>query len=326
MRFKTGLMRAVEVTKFGGPEVMALRDLPDPVAGPGQVVIDVAAVDVLFLDPRLRAGWGKEWFQLEPPYVPGNGVAGVVRSVGSDVDDAWIGRRVLAHTGTNGGMTPIGAYAERARAELSDVEPVPDQLGLPEALTLLHDGPTAVLALSSANVRPGERVLVNAASGSLGTLLVPMLKAAGAVVIGAARGARKLDFIREWGADQAVDYSVPDWTDQVGEVDVVFDGTGGDIGSAAYTLLRPGGRFLAYGSSAGEFPKTEPAREGVTVVGILEMGKGVDKRAALTEMLAKAAAGEITPLVGQTFPLDQVWAAHEAIEARQTVGKTLLLP
>jgi NADPH2:quinone reductase len=319
-------MRAVEVTSFGGPEVMTLRDLPDPVAGPGQVVIDVAAVDVLFLDPRLRAGWGKEWFQLEPPYVPGNGVAGVVRSVGSDVDDAWIGRRVLAHTGANGGMTPTGAYAEQAAADVSDVEPVPDQLGLPEALTLLHDGPTVVLALSSANVQPGERVLVNAASGSLGTLLVPMLKAAGAVVIGAARGARKLDFIREWGADQAVDYSMPDWTDQVGEVDVVFDGTGGDIGSAAYTLLRPGGRFLAYGSSAGEFPKTEPAREGVTVVGILEMGKGVDKRGALTEMLAKAAAGEITPLVGQTFPLDQVWAAHEAIETRQTVGKTLLLP
>lgn len=319
-------MRAVEVTKFGGPEVMALRDLPDPVAGPGQVVIDVAAVDVLFLDPRLRAGWGKEWFQLDPPYVPGNGVAGVVRSVGSDVDDAWIGRRVLAHTGANGGMTPTGAYAEQAAADVSDVEPVPDQLGLPEALTLLHDGPTVVLALSSANVQPGERVLVNAASGSLGTLLVPMLKAAGAVVIGAARGARKLDFIREWGADQAVDYSLPGWTDQVGEVDVVFDGAGGDIGSAAYTLLRPAGRFLAYGSSAGEFPKTEPAREGVTVVGILEMGKGVDKRGALTEMLAKAAAGEITPLVGQTFPLDQVWAAHEAIETRQTVGKTLLLP
>jgi NADPH:quinone reductase len=319
-------MRAVEVTKFGGPEVMALRELPDPVAGSGQVVIDVAAVDVLFLDPRLRAGWGKEWFHLEPPYVPGNGVAGVVRSVGSDVDESWMGRRVLAHTGANGGMTPTGAYAEQAVVDVSDVEPVPDPLGLPEALTLLHDGPTVVMALSSANVQPGERVLVNAASGSLGTLLVPMLKAAGAVVIGAARGVRKLEFIREWGADQAVDYSVPGWTDQVGEVDVVFDGTGGDIGSAAYALLRPGGRFLAYGSSAGEFPRTDPAREDVTVVGILEMGKGIDKREALTEMLAKAAAGEITPLVGQTFPLDQVWAAHEAIETRQTVGKTLLLP
>jgi NADPH2:quinone reductase len=223
-------------------------------------------------------------------------------------------------------MTPVGGYAEQAVVEVSDVELVPDRLGLPEALTLLHDGPTVVLALHSANVRPGERVLVNAASGSLGTLLVPMLKAAGAEVIGAARGARKLDFVREWGADEAVDYSAPGWTERVAEVDVVFDGSGGDIGSAAYQLLRPGGRFLAYGSSAGEFPKTEPAREGVTVVGILDMGKGVDKRAALTEMLAKAASGEITPLVGQTFALDQAKAAHEAIEKRETVGKTLLLP
>jgi NADPH2:quinone reductase len=318
-------MRAVEVAKFGGPEVLTVRELPDPVAGPGQLVLDVTAVDVLFVDARLRAGWGKEWFHVEPPYVPGNGVAGVVRSTGSDVDGSWVGRRVLAHTGQNNGMTPTGGYAEQAAVVVSDVEPVPDLLGLPEALTLLHDGPTVVLALSSANVRPGERVLVNAASGSLGTLLVPMLKAAGAEVVGAARGARKLDFIREWGADDAVDYSTAGWTDRVGPVDVVFDGSGGGIGSAAYTLVRSGGRFLAYGSSAGEFPTTEP-REGVTVVGILEMGKGVDKRGALTDMLAKAAAGEITPLVGQTFPLDQARAAHEAIEARSTVGKTLLLP
>jgi NADPH:quinone reductase len=319
-------MRAVEVTRFGGPEVLALRELPDPVAGPGQMVVDVAAVDVLFVDAKLRGGWAQEWFTVEPPYVPGNGVAGVVRSVGSDVDESWVGRRVLAHTGRNGGMTPIGGYAEQAVVTVSDVTPVPDRLGLPEALTLLHDGPTVVFALSSANVRAGERVLINAAAGSLGTLLVPMVKAAGAEVVGAARGARKLDFIREWGADDAVDYSTPDWTSRVGEVDVVFDGSGGDLGSAAYTLLRPGGRFVAYGSSAGEFAKTEPAREGVTVVGILEMGAGLDKRAALVEMLEKAEAGVITPLVGQTFPLDQAKAVHEAIEARQTVGKTLLVP
>jgi NADPH2:quinone reductase len=319
-------MRAVEVTRFGGPEVLAFRELPDPVAGPGQVVIDVAAVDVLFVDAKIRAGWGREWFAVEPPYVPGNGVAGVVRSVGPGVDEAWVGRRVLAYTGENRGMTPTGGYAERAVVAEAVLEPVPDRLGLSEALTLLHDGPTVVSVLTAANVRPGERVLINAASGSLGTLLVPALKAAGAEVVGAARGARKLDFIREWGADDAVDYSTPNWTDKVNEVDVVFDGSGGDIGTAAYTLVRPGGRFLAYGSSAGEFPKTEPARDGVTVIGILDMSKDVDKSAALTEMLRKAVDGAITPLVGQTFPLDQARAAHEAIEARQTVGKTLLLP
>lgn len=319
-------MRAVEVTRFGGPEVLAVREVPDPVAGPGQVVVEVAAVDVLFVDARIRAGWGMEWFKVEPPYVPGNGVAGVVRSVGAGVGEEWIGRRVVAHTGKNNGMTPTGGYAEQAAVAESDLTPVPDRLGLPEALTLLHDGPTVAALLSKANVRPGERVLINAASGSLGTLLVPAVKAAGAEVVGAARGDTKLDFVREWGADEAVDYSLPGWTDRVGEVDVVFDGSGGDIGTAAYGLVRPGGRFLAYGSSAGEFPKTEPEREGVTVVGILEVNQGISKRAALTEMLEKAAAGTITPLVGQTFPLDEARAAHEAIDARQTVGKTLLLP
>jgi NADPH2:quinone reductase len=112
----------------------------------------------------------------------------------------------------------------------------------------------------------------------------------------------------------------------VGEVDVVFDGSGGDIGTAAYQLVRPGGRFLAYGSAAGEFAKPEPTRDGVTFIGVLDIGKGVDRFAALKETLDKAAAGTIRPLVGQTFPLDRAEAAHQAIEARETVGKTLLLP
>lgn len=319
-------MRAVEVTEHGGPGVLAVRELPDPVPTESQVVIEVAAVDVLFVDTRIRAGWGKEWFQVEPPYVPGNGVAGVITEAGAAVDESWQGRRVLAYTGENGGMSPTGGYAERAVVNVSDVVPVPDRLGLPEALTLLHDGPMVVGTLNTANVQPGERVLVTGAGGSLGTLLVPMLKAAGATVIGAAKGSRKLDFIREWGADEAVDYSGPNWTERVDPVDVVLDGAGGDIGTAAYQLVRPGGRFLAYGSSAGEFATTEPPRAGVTVVPILDIGKGVDRPAAVAEMLAKAVAGTITPLVGQTFPLDKAVAAHEAIEARQTVGKTLLLP
>lgn len=318
-------MRVVEVTKFGGPEVLTVRELADLEAGPGQVLIDVVAVDVLYVDTSIRAGWGREWFTVTPPYVPGNGVAGVVRAVGSGVDTTWVGRRVLAYTGENGGMTPIGGYAEQAVVADGDIVRVPDRLGLPEALTLLHDGPMVVSAMTTAEVKPDERVLVLAAGGGLGTLLVPMLKDVGATVIGAARGARKLDFVREWGADHAVDYSTPDWTAAVGDVDVVFDGAGGDLGTAAFGLVRPGGRFLAYGSSAGGFATTEPPRPGVTAIDILAIGKGLDRRAGLTEMLAKAVDGTVAPLVGQTFPLAEAAAAHEAIAARETVGKTLLV-
>lgn len=328
MRFNTGHMRAVEVTKFGGPEVLAIREVPDPVAGPGQAVIDVSAADVLFVDAAIRSGWGKEWFTVAPPYIAGNGVAGTVSAVGDDVDESWVGRRVLAQTGENDGMTPTGGYAEQAVVSASELTPVPDRLGLPEALALLHDGPTVQSILRYAELKPGQRVLITAAGGSLGTLLIPLAKAAGVEVIGAARGRRKLDFVKEWGADEVADYTDLDWTSGLREVDVVLDGAGGEIGGRAFGLLKKGGRLLAYGSPGGSFAQIDPEeaeRRGVTVVGILELGKELDHRKLLAEMLARAVAGEFTPLVGQTFPLAQAQAAHEAIAARETVGKTLLL-
>jgi NADPH2:quinone reductase len=321
-------MRVVEVTRFGGPEVLAVREVADPAPADGQVLIDVAAADVLFVDAAIRSGWGSEWFSVTPPYVAGNGVAGTVRAVGPGVDAAWVGRRVLAQTGANGGMSPTGGYAEQAVVVASALVAVPDRLALPEALALLHDGPTVVSILDSAELRPGQRVLITAAGGSLGTLLVPLAKAAGAEVIGAARGARKLDFVREWGADTVVDYTRPGWTSGVGEVDVVLDGAGGDIGGEAFTIVRRGGRLLAYGSPGGDFARIDPAeaeRREVRVVGILELGKDLDRQDAVAEMLRRAAAGEVTPLVGQTFPLAEAEAAHRAIAARETVGKTLLL-
>lgn len=319
-------MRAVEVTKFGGPEVLAVRDVADPVAGPGQVVIDVVAADVLYVDVAVRGGWGKEWFTVTPPYIAGNGVAGTVRAVGDGVDEAWAGRRVLAQTGEN--MTPTGGYAEQAVVSAAELVPVPDRLGLPEALALLHDGPTVRSILRKAELKPGQRVLITAAGGSLGTLLVPLAKAAGVEVIGAARGRRKLDFVKEWGADEVVDYTDAEWTSGLPDVDVVLDGAGGEIGGAAFELLKRGGRLLAYGAPGGGFADVDPeeaGRRGVRVIDILELSQDMDHRRQLTEMLDLAVAGGVTPLVGQTFPLSQAQAAHKAIAARETVGKTLLL-
>lgn len=321
-------MRAIVVPEFGGPEVLTLREVPDPVAGAGQVVVDVTAVDVLYVDTQLRSGWGGDWFTLRPPYVPGNGVAGVVAEVGPEVDPSWRGRRVLATTGSNGGMTPTGGYAERAVVDVAALVPVPDRFALPEALSLLHDGPTVLAILATAQLTAGDRVLVTAAGGSLGTLLVPLAKAAGAYVVGAARGARKLEFVREWGADQAVDYSQPGWQAHVAEVDVTLDGAGGAIGGTAFTLTRDGGRLLAYGAPGGGFADVDPAeaeRRGVRVIGIEELRKDIDHSDSVATMLAKAADGVITPLVGQTFPLEKATDAHRAIAARETVGKTLLL-
>jgi NADPH:quinone reductase len=325
-------MRVVEVARFGGPEVLVPGRAPDPAAGEGQVVIRVTAADVLFLDATIRYGLGVGYFPMAPPYVPGNGVSGRVISTGTGVDPSWAGRTVVAHTGESGGS---GGYAEQVAVSVEDVIPVPDGLGLPEAAALLHDGVTALGLLERVGVKPGEWVLVTAAAGGMGVLLVQLARAAGGRVIGAARGARKLRVVREVGAEMVVDYSEAGWAGRVREltgdrgVDVVFDGAGGRLGGAAFEITARGGRFSAHGMSDGGFAGIGPGdadRRGVTVRGIEEAGfSPADFRRLVAQALAEAAAGRIRPVIGQTFPLEQAADAHAAIEARSTIGKTLLL-
>ncbi|WNG33681.1 zinc-binding dehydrogenase [Archangium violaceum] len=316
-------MRVVEVTRFGGPEVLVTREVPEPVAGPGQVVVDVSAVSVLFLDTQLRRGWGREYFPVNPPYVPGNGVAGRVRSVGAGVDPSWVGRRVVTRTVGNGG------YAEQALAPVEGLSLVPEGLGLREAAALLHDGATALGLL-----RPGEWVLITAVGGGLGLLLVQLARAAGARVIGAARGKQKLGVARELGAEAVFDYSEPGWAERVREVtggkgpDVVFDGAGGAVGQAAFEVTARGGRFSAHGAPGGGFTRIDPQeaeRRGVTVRGIDQVQFGPEEAKRMAELaLAEAAAGRLKPVIGHTFPLERAAEAHAALEARGVVGKTLL--
>ncbi|MGH8930416.1 MAG: zinc-binding dehydrogenase [Egibacteraceae bacterium] len=333
-------MRVVQVADFGGPEVLVASDAPDPVAGPGQVVIDVSVVDVLFLDTQLRAGWGRDFFPLTPPYVPGNGVAGQVAGVAEDVDPAWIGRRVIARTGTrarDGGApaAPTGGYAERAVVAVETLVEVPDGLGSREAAALVHDGPTALGLADRAQIRTGEWVLITAAGGSLGVVLLQLARAAGARVIGAARGERKLRLVRELGAEAVVDYTEAGWQDRAREatggqgVHVVFDGAGGELGEAAFEVATSGARFFAYGAASGRFAAIDPAeaeRRDVTMIGIMGQGRTAAQLRRLTEQaIAEAAAGRITPFIGQTFPLERAADAHAAIAARTAIGRTLLL-
>ena len=233
-------MLVVEVAEFGGPEVLVPRQAPDPAPGPGQVVVRAAAADVLFVDTLIRSGLGVDFFPIRPPYVPGNGVAGWVTATGDGVDPSWAGRAVVARTGGSGGW---GGYAEQALVAVRDLIPVPDGLGLQEAGALLHDGATAESLLERVAVRPAESVLVTAAAGGMGVLLVQLASAAGARVIGAARGARKLEVVRAAGAELALDYSEAGWAKQVHEftggrgADVVFDGALAARTAVAKTLL-----------------------------------------------------------------------------------------
>jgi NADPH2:quinone reductase len=319
-------MRAVVLNEFGPPAVLVPAEVPDPVAGPGQAVIEVEFANITFVETQVRAGRSPNP-ALAPrlPAVLGNGVGGVVGSVGEGVDTSLLGSRVITATGGSGG------YAERAAVDAAGLIVVPADLGLAEAVALLADGRTALALMRSAAVRAGETVLVEAAAGGVGSLLVQLAAAAGARVVAAAGGRRKLDLARQLGANLGVDYTEPGWTDRVraelGKVDVVFDGVGGAVAAAAFELVRGGGRFCAFGLASGTFAaisdQVAAARQ-VTVV----RGARIDP-AEMVELsrsaLAEAAAGRLRPVIGQTFPLERAAEAHAAIEARATVGKTLLV-
>jgi NADPH2:quinone reductase len=213
--------------------------------------------------------------------------------------------------------------------------PVPDSVGLREAAALLHDGPTALGLAERAQLQPGDWVLVLGAGGGVGLLLVQLAHAAGARVIAAARGQRKLDLALELGADAVADYSGPGWTKRVAETtggtgpDVVFDGVGGPIGRAAFEITASGGQFSAHGAPSGAFTEIDPQlanQRGIAVRGIDQVQFApADLKRLAERVLSAAAAGLIRPVIGQTFPLEQAAAAHAAIEARSVIGKTLLL-
>jgi NADPH2:quinone reductase len=313
-------MRVVWLKEFGGPDVLQPGEAPDPVPGPGQVLIAVTFANITFVETQFRAG-GMNPFQVRPPVVPGNGVGGVVTAVGEGVDGDLVGRQVVTS------LKGTGGYAERVVVPAGAPFVVPEGLPLDAAVALLADGRTAKGLIHTAAVGEGDRVLVEAAAGGVGSLLVQLAKQAGATVIAAAGGPRKVAVAAELGADRAVDYSAPGWAEEVGRVDVVFDGVGGEVGATAFSLLEPGGRQVVYGLASGAWAPIsddDAAARGVTIRRGAS-GTPDDMRAFTESALEDAAAGRLTPVIGQRFPLERAADAHRAIENRATIGKTLLV-
>ncbi|NIH87367.1 zinc-binding dehydrogenase [Amycolatopsis granulosa] len=308
-------MRAVWLTEFGGPDVLVAGDAPDPVPGPGQVLIGVTFANITFVETQFRSGLPGP-FRAEPPVIPGNGVGGVVLAGPDDL----VGAAVVTS------LTGSGGYAERAVVDATAPFRVPDGLALDDAVALLADGRTAMALIRAAGVSAGERVLVLAAAGGVGSILVQLARNAGATVVAAAGGARKTAVALDLGAETAVDYTRPDWAGEAGPVDVVFDGVGGAIGAAAFGLVRRGGRHFSYGLASGGW--TEVSEEEASTRGVRlhrgALGSPADLRDATESVLAEAAAGRVKPLIGQRFPLARAADAHRAIESRGTIGKTLL--
>jgi NADPH2:quinone reductase len=326
-------VQAIEVRQFGGPEVLELVELPDPVPGPGQVLVATAASDVLFVDTMIRSGRAANYFPIQPPYIPGNGVGGIVTALGDGVERGWMGEAVVAHTGGPGGQ---GGYSALAVADVGACAAIPESVELLDATAVLHDGTTALRVLEVTGPEAGEWVLVLGAAGGMGILLVQLLTSRGAHVVGAARGRTKQEVVAAAGAEVSVDYARPDWAERVLEATgghrptVVLDGVGGTLGSEAFGLMSDGGRFSAHGSPSGSFARIdghEARLRGISVTTIadLQYQEGERSKLLLT-ILQELRRGHAAPLVGQILPLAQAEKAHLAIEARETIAKSLLIP
>jgi NADPH:quinone reductase len=323
-------MHAIRQHEFGPPERLIYEEVPDPVPAERQVRIAVDAAGVHLIDTAIRSGesWGYPVPDL--PMVPGREVAGTVDSVGAAVDGGWTGRRVVAHLGP-----ASGGYAERAVASVDALHEIPGDLAAEAAVAAIGTGRTAVAILEVAALGPDDVVVVTAAAGGLGSLFVQAARAARAAVVGVAGGEAKTERVRGLGADLAVDYLQPGWTDRVRESlgerepTVVLDGVGGSLGREAMSLLGRGGRLVLFGWSAGEptqISTSDLMKQSLTVSWALGQRQAWERQRELeTKALEEFGSGRLVPLT-QRFPLAEAAAAHTALETRATIGKTVLVP
>jgi NADPH:quinone reductase len=315
-------MRAIQMTEFGGPEVLKLAELPRPEPGAEQALIRVMHAGLNFADTHTRTNSYVQKATL--PLIPGGEVAGIREDTGE---------RVVALVGS-------GGYAEYALAPRELVFPIPDGLDDGTALALIVQGTTAWhLYRTSGAVAQGESVVVHAAAGGVGSLAVQLGHPLGAGrVIATASSAEKRKLALELGADVAVDPAADGLTERLIEanegepVDVVFEMSGGEVFDASYRALAPFGRIVAYGiatNEANDLSTGSLLRHSRAVVGFYLfhcLRRPAMFTDALSELFARAARGELRAVVGGTYPLEQAAQAHIDLRERRTTGKLLLDP
>jgi NADPH:quinone reductase len=315
-------MRAIQMTEFGGPDVLKLAELSKPEPGAGQTLIRVTHAGLNFADTHTRTNSYVQKATL--PLVPGGEVAGIREDTGE---------RVVALVGT-------GGYAEYALAPRELVFPIPDALDDGTALALIVQGTTAWhLYRTSGAVDQGESVVVHAAAGGVGSLAVQLGHPLGAGrVIATASSAEKRTLALELGADVAIDPAADGLTERLIEanegqpVDVVFEMSGGEVFEASYRALAPFGRIVAYGIATNEANQVSTGsllRHSRAVVGFYLfhcLRRPAMFTDALSELFARAGRGEIKAVVGGTYPLEQAAQAHIDLRERRTTGKLLLDP
>jgi NADPH:quinone reductase len=322
-------MRAVQVTEPGGPEVLTVAELPDPVPGPGEMLVEVAAVGVNYIDTYQREGR----YPMRLPYVPGLEAAGRVRAVGEGVRDFALGDRVAwAET--------LGSYAELVAVPADKAVPVPDAVSDELAVAALLQGMTAhALTHDTYPIRAGDDVLVHAAAGGVGSLLTQFATARGARVIATVSTAEKAELARQAGAADVIRYTevddlaaaVRDLTGGAG-VAAAYDGVGRDTIDDSLASLRPRGIVVLFGAASGPVPPVDPMRL-YNGSFFLTRPRLFDYVETTEELRARAAAvyaavgdGSLRIRIGHRYPLAEAGAAHEDLQSRRTTGKLLLLP
>ncbi|MFC5138757.1 quinone oxidoreductase family protein [Actinomycetospora rhizophila] len=321
-------MRAVRVSRLGGPEVLEPAELPDPEPGEGQVLVEIATVGVNYIDTYFRAGI----YPHELPFVPGVEGGGTVRAVGPAVTTVAPGDRV-AWTNT------LGTYATLAVVPATDLVVVPEGVDLETATAVALQGMTAHYLLHDTYpVAPGDDVLVHAAAGGMGLLLCQMARSLGARVIATTSSPEKDALAREAGADETLRYS-DDLPDRVraltgGEgVAVVYDGVGASTFDASLASLRIRGVLALYGAASGPVPPVDPQR--LNSAGSVYLTRpSLHWHVRTPEQLATraaavfsaVAAGDLAVRIGGRYALDDAATAHRDLESRRTTGKLLLRP
>lgn len=322
-------MRAILVSETGGPERLEFVDVPDPIPAASEIVVEVAAAGVNYIDTYHRTGL----YPLELPFIPGREGAGVVRAVAADVDRWQEGDRV-AWPGE------AGSYAELTALDAERVVAVPEGISLDIAAASMLQGLTAhYLANDSFALRRGSSCLIHAGAGGVGQLLIQMAKSKGATVFTTVSTDEKAEMASAAGADHVINYRQVDFREAIEEIagskplDVVYDGVGASTFDDGLELIRPRGSMVLYGQSSGVVPPFDLgrlARSGslfITRPSLFHHIAGREELEARSmELFEAIGSGDLRIHVGSTFPLSQASQAHEDLEARRTVGKVLLEP
>ncbi len=323
-------MKAILCRQYGPPSSLACEDIPDPVPGADEVIIDMRAAGVNFPDVLII----QNKYQHKPalPFTPGAELAGVISAVGTAVEDLRVGDRVVATCMT-------GGFAEKARVAATRVSVIPDSVGFDVAASLSLAYGTSFHALKDrAALRPGETVLVLGAAGGVGLAAVELGKALGAHVIAAASSKEKLAICTAHGADAVIDYTSEDLRERIRALtdgrgpDVIYDPVGGPYSEPAFRSIGWRGRFLVVGFAHGEIPKLAlnlPLIKGAAIIGVV-WGEYIRRepehyQADLQTMFGLIASGALRPRISARYALEDTAKALELIANRQVTGKAVIV-